>query len=153
MKHLVALLALSACAPAASSATVIEVPPQEALPTPQPTAQVAVQAAPVMQAGEDWVGTYTCAQGRTTLVLHVDRVSGSTVDAVFQFSHSPSGAAGAYQMRGTLDGSGGVNLVPGRWLDQPQGYVSVGMTGGVRGDAFTGRMDHESCGTFALRRR
>jgi hypothetical protein len=150
--RLVAMLLMVAACGSAGSATVVEVPPQD-LPPPQPTQQVVVEAAPVFRAGEQWVGTYVCAQGRTDLVLHIDRVAADTVDAVFEFSHSPSGAGGAYQMRGTIDGSAGVHLVPGRWLDQPPNYVSVGMTGAVRGDAFTGRMDNPSCGSFTLQRR
>ncbi len=152
------LCALAACG-GGGSATVVEVPPQEVAPSPQPTDPVVQPVQPVavdalpMHSHELWAGTYVCAQGRTDLVLHVDRVSGGTIDAVFEFSHSPSGAGGAYRMSGSIDGDGTVQLTPGQWLDQPSGYVSVGMHGSVRGDAFRGRMDHPTCSTFALRRR
>lgn len=149
-------LVFSVCACSASSVTVTEVPPQELPPSPQPTAQtVMVEVAPAtpMHSGEQWVGTYECAQGQTDLALHIDMVTPRSVDAIFEFSHAPSGAAGAYKVHGSVDASGNVRLVPGPWLNRPQGYVSVGMSGRVREDAFTGRIDHPTCGSFSLQRR
>jgi hypothetical protein len=153
VRHL-ALVALLAACGGAEGATVVEVPPQDLPPSPQPVVQEQVVAqAPLMRGGEDWVGVYTCAQGKTDLVLHIDGVSGSSVSAVFEFSHSPSGAGGAYRLLGTIQPDGAVTLVPGAWLDRPSGYISVGMSGRVRGNAFTGRITEESCGSFALTRR
>ncbi len=150
MKRLT-VVALVACG-SASSSTVVEVPPQDLPPPPPPTAQVAVAPA-LMRAGEEWIGRYVCAQGETDLDLHVDRVAGDSIEATFEFSHGPSGAGGAYRMRGSITPSGQVTLVPGAWLDRPSGYVSVGMHGDVQGTRFFGRMDHASCSTFDLRRR
>jgi len=148
-----AALALVACG-SASSSTVVEVPPQDLPPPPPPTAQVVVAppAAP-MRAGEEWIGRYVCAQGETDLDLRIDRVTGDSIEATFEFSHGPSGAGGAYRMRGTITPGGQVTLVPGPWIDRPSGYISVGMHGDVQGARFFGRMDHSSCSTFDLRRR
>lgn len=146
--------ALSACGPA-ETATVVEVPPQE-LPTASATVQIALpppSVATPVHPGEEWVGTYQCAQGVTDVIVHIDRVTGSAVDARFEFSHSPSGAAGMYEMRGTVQPDGRAHFLPGRWIDQPPGYVTVGMTGQVQGDAFVGRIDNPSCGGFSVRRR
>ena len=148
-------LALGACAPEPTG-TVVEIAPQALPPPPPPvTAQVVVAPPPAvaLRSGDEWIGTYTCAQGQTDLALHVSRVWGENVEAVFDFSHAPSGAAGAYEMRGTVGPEGDVELLPGPWLRHPSGYVSVGMRGTVRGDSFTGRIENSTCGGFALRRR
>lgn len=155
-KPLVALaiaFAMLACGPPPPS--VVEVPPDQLPQTPQPTAQVVVvEAAPKpLRAGEQWVGKYVCLQGETDLTLHIDDVAGESVDAVFEFSHSPTGAAGAYKMRGNLTADGQVVLVPGQWMDRPPGYVSVGMRGEVHGQLFAGRIDGPGCTDFRLRRR
>jgi hypothetical protein len=151
---LLALLAAAGCGGGGSGVTVTEVPPQDLPPSPTPSVQPTPVAAPAfMRSGDEWAGTYTCAQGRTDLVLHVERVMGSHVEAVFEFLHGPSNAGGSYRMRGTLNDDGTVRLIPGAWIDQPPGYVTVGMSGRVQGDAFTGRIDNPSCGTFSVRRR
>lgn len=151
-----AALALGACAPEPTG-TVVEIAPQALPPPPPPvTAQVVVVAPPpavALRSGDEWIGTYTCAQGQTDLALHVSRVWGENVEAVFDFSHAPSGASGAYEMRGTASPEGDVELLPGPWLRHPSGYVSVGMRGAVRGDSFTGRIENSTCGGFSLRRR
>jgi hypothetical protein len=154
MKRFALAWLLVACAPEAS-ATVVEVPPQELPTAPQATVQPtepAVDTAGPMRSHEDWVGTYTCAQGETELILHLDRSADGSIAGVFEFSHSPSGAAGAYKMTGSIDSSGSVRLVPGLWLQRPNNYMSVGMHGRVRGDTFAGRMDNPSCGNFSLHR-
>ncbi len=155
MRRLALAWLLWACAPEAS-ATVVEVPPQELPTTPQatvqPTQPVVVETAGPMRSHEEWVGTYTCAQGETELILHLDCSPDGSLAGVFEFSHSPSGAAGAYKMTGSIDANGSVRLVPGPWLQRPTNYMSVGMHGRVRGDTFTGRMDHPSCGNFSLHR-
>jgi hypothetical protein len=147
-------VALLAACGSASTSTVVEIPPTQDLPPPPPPATVQVVAAPsLMRAGEEWVGRYVCAQGETDLDLHIDRVMGDSLEATFEFSHGPSGAGGSYKMRGTIAPNGQVTLTPGAWIDRPSGYMSVGMHGDVRGTRFAGRMDHESCTTFDLRRR
>jgi len=135
--------------------SVTEVPPQQMPPPPPPTAtvQVVTPAGPgFINTGEDWIGQYRCAQGATDLDLHIDAVSGSQVDATFIFAHGPSGAAGSFKMRGTITPDGNVTLVPGAWVARPPNYVSVGMSGNVRGNTFRGRIDNESCGVFIVHR-
>jgi hypothetical protein len=152
VRKLVLLALLAACG---GEVSVVEVPPQQMPPPPPPTATVQVQVAPVtglMNAGENWIGRYQCAQGLTDLDLRIDAVNGSTIDATFIFAHGPSGAAGSYSMRGTIDPSGNLTLVPGAWIARPPNYVSVGMSGVVNGSAFRGRIDNPSCGIFTVRR-
>ncbi len=148
---------LVACGGGGGGATVVEVPPpDQPQPLPQPppvTVVVQPVAAAPMRGGEQWVGKYRCAQGVTDLVLHIDAVRGDAVDAVFEFAHGPSGAAGAYRMHGRFDANGGLALAPGQWMDRPENYVSVGMTGVVQGATFSGRIDNPSCGNFSVTRR
>ena len=152
MKELALLLALAGC----GEATVVEVgPPPQQLPPP-PAATVQVQVAPqapgLMNAGENWIGRYQCAQGMTDLDLRIDAVNGNQIDATFIFAHGPSGAAGEYKMRGTIAPDGNLTLVPGAWVARPPNYVSVGMTGVVNGTAYRGRIDNPTCGIFIVRR-
>lgn len=155
MKKLAVLSLLVACG---GEVSVVEVPPQQQPPPPPPppTVQVVTQQAPAavgfMNTGEDWIGQYRCAQGATDLDLHVDLVSGSQIDATFIFAHGPSGAAGSFKMRGTITPDGNVTLVPGAWVARPPNYVSVGMSGSVRGTTFRGRIDNASCGVFIVHR-
>lgn len=100
-----------------------------------------------------WRGVYDCPQGRTDLTLRVIEASDVRVRAIFDFHHVPSGAAGQYFVLGPFDPeSGRVTLVPGPWIDQPDGYVSVGMEGQVSADGhlFSGRIAHPSCGSFRV---
>lgn len=101
-----------------------------------------------------WVGSYHCPQGRTDLRLRITDVRGSQARAVFEFHHQDSGAAGSYMMIGRVDRAGSrVVFEPGAWIEQPDGYSSVGMDGNVSHDSmsFTGAMTHPDCGTFSLR--
>lgn len=126
----------------------VEVEPQDR-DHPEPSAP----ANPFAEA-RTWVGSYHCPQGRTELTLRITGVRGSTVRAVFEFNHPPSGAAGSYMMSGRFDKSGNhIVFEPGAWIDQPENYVSVGMDGSVSREsmAFTGIMTHPDCGTFSLR--
>lgn len=100
-----------------------------------------------------WVGEYDCAQGRTSLTLQVADARGKLVRAVFDFHHAPTQAKGQYVLAGTFDEhTGVVDLEPGAWIEQPEGYVSVGMRGRVSRDGlrFTGRITHPTCGAFRL---
>jgi hypothetical protein len=137
--------------------SVVEVPPTDMPPPPpSPTVTAQVQVAPaapgLMNAGENWVGRYQCAQGLTDLDLRIDAVNGNQIDATFIFAHSASGAAGSYKLSGTIDPSGNLTLVPGPWIARPPNYVSVGMSGVVNGTAYRGRIDNGSCGMFIVRR-
>ena len=147
MKRLALLSLAVACG---GEVSVVEVPP----PT-NATAQV-VTPAPAgpgfMNMGEDWIGQYRCAQGATDLDLHIDAVNADQVDATFIFAHGPSGAAGSFKMRGTITPDGSVTLVPGAWVARPPNYVTVGMSGSVRGTTFRGRIDNASCGAFIVHR-
>lgn len=101
-----------------------------------------------------WRGTYDCPQGRTDLVLEVTDAREDWVRAIFSFRHGPSRAEGRYFVAGHFDPrTGSVSLAPGPWIEQPEGYVSVGMEGQVslKGKSIKGRITHPDCGGFQLK--
>jgi hypothetical protein len=101
-----------------------------------------------------WVGEYDCPQGLTDMRLKVVGVRGERVDAIYQFRHGPTGAAGSYHISGRFDfGSGRVSFAPGAWIERPPNYVTVGLEGRIEGDGerFEGRITHPRCGMFSLR--
>lgn len=148
-------LILAACHDVAAPPVVVALPeaqigPAIAAPSmPEETAPARLATNP-FATGQQWVGTYRCAQGETDLVLRVVRVDGPRVDAVFEFEHVDSGAVGSYEVHGMLEGTGQISLSPGAWRSHPAGYESVGMTGHVDGEHFGGRIDHASCGEFSV---
>ncbi len=148
------VMLLLACAES-NSATVVEVPPpqQQDLPPPVVTGTIAQPLAPPASSPlvGDWRGSYECAQGTTALELHVTRVS-PDVEAIFVFNHAGSGASGSYSMFGNVDPQGAASLEPNEWINRPPSYIMVGMRGFVRGDVFSGKMQHQSCGNFELHR-
>lgn len=99
-----------------------------------------------------------CPQGVTGLTLSVEPVGPLEVVATFSFygvPENPTVPAGRYLLRGILhSGTGVVSLAPDRWLEQPRGYVMVGMTGlfDLEAGVMQGRIDNERCGPFDLRR-
>lgn len=99
-----------------------------------------------------WVGEYDCPQGITEMTLRVIGVRGERVDAVYEFHHAATGAAGSYHISGHFDpGSRRVSFSPGAWIERPPNYVTVGLEGRIDGSRFQGRITHPRCGGFSLR--
>ena len=107
-----------------------------------------------MAAGQDWIGSYVCTQGRTNVVLHVSNVASDMVDAVFEFTApSCSSVTGSFRVRGKLQPSGDLDLDPGDWVQRPRGYAAVGMHGNVANNTYAGTIKGLGCTTFNLTRR
>jgi hypothetical protein len=130
---------------------------------PAPRLQVQADSAPQPDAGDDapfragelWRGTYLCAQGVTELQLHIERVDGLDIGALFEFAHTDSGASGEFEMSGAYKSpTRRLRLVAGKWLSQPPGYVAVDMEGRVSPDgrSYSGRITTPGCGEFSVRR-
>jgi hypothetical protein len=82
------------------------------------------------QSGSVWKGAYLCRQGWTELEFRVlERSRGMTKAVQYVFT-------------------------PGAWIQQPNGYVSVGMEGEIFDDPlrFHGRIPYPSCGDFTVER-
>lgn len=120
---------------------------------PPPAPAPAVKVATPFAAGQEWRGSYTCAQGETELFLQIRSVERERVAGVFAFFHDASGASGAFELEGRFDpATGEATLLPGAWLSRPNGYVTVGLVGRVVGDHYSGRIDDPTCGAFSVRR-
>jgi hypothetical protein len=104
--------------------------------------------------GQVWTGVYECPQGETELRLHIDAVDAKVVHARFAFVHAPSGTRGEFELRGTYDPSGRrLELDPGRWIDRPDDWITVGMAGRVSPDSrrYSGSITNPACGAFLVK--
>ena len=108
----------------------------------------------------EWVGRYICNQGVTALHLTIQKTgAGKGVTATFNFGpppENPDVPKGAYAMRGTYDpASRRIKLEGDRWINQPFGYLMVGLDGKVAqtGEKITGYIpDLLGCTDFEVRR-
>ena len=102
----------------------------------------------------DWVGHYTCMQGTTGLMLHIEALSEPRIRALFHFyadASNPTVPEGCFEMAGTFDpATRRVDLRAGRWLLRPYGYVTVDLRGEVSGGMISGIVVGPSCGRFEL---
>ena len=105
-----------------------------------------------------WKGTYSCDQGDIALELVVseDPSTGNPA-AVFSFGPSPDAPdvpEGSFEMEGTLSAGGILTLHATDWIEQPDGYTTVGLEALVS-DAAQGMMtgavfDSTECWTFEV---
>lgn len=104
-----------------------------------------------------WRGSYTCYQGLTALELVVER-AGDNLDARFIFSahpNNPGVPSGSFRMAGTVSTKDRrVVFEPREWIDEPPGYVMVGLEGVLTLDGLriSGRVTAEGCTVFTLSR-
>jgi serine/threonine protein kinase len=134
------VVGLTARAPATSVITPRAAPPPGGLP---------------FAAGQTWSGTYICAQGSTSLVLHIVATSQRHVDAIFEFNYLPKHVHGSNKASGTFDPTTReFDLLPGTWIEQPVNYVTVILHGRVTEDGrtYSGTISGPSCTTFSVNR-
>ena len=98
-----------------------------------------------------WRGSYTCYQGSTALVLAIEP-DGQQWSGMFAFGppkDNKSVPHGAYQISIT-ESDGVYSVVPGDWIEQPDGYTVVGVRGAISEDltTFSGEIDFDGCTTF-----
>lgn len=81
----------------------------------------------------EWEGRYICGQGVTALHLTIRKGAANAITATFSFGpvpENPEVPEGRYQMRGTYDpASRRMKLDGVKWIDEPAGYVMVGLDG------------------------
>jgi hypothetical protein len=113
---------------------------------------------PALAMSGDWEGTYVCSQGLTGLDLRVEASSSGKLTAFFDFYpviSNPGVPSGSYAMSGSYDALG-VTLSPGKWLVEPGGYNTVGLSGATPGakgvNTFSGSVSVSGCKTFLLHR-
>lgn len=106
-----------------------------------------------------WTGSYVCAQGETSLTLAVETARPNNpglADATFTFSTGADAATavhGSYLMSVASQPTGAYEFTAVRWLQQPAGYVMVGLTGQLTDDGhLAGAVHGIGCTTFDVTR-
>lgn len=127
-----------------------------------PMLALPLAAQPMKQAADwsgTWSGRYVCAQGATGLALTIQRGEANAVTARFSFyplPENPQAEAGQFMMRGRVDAADPdrLHLVAGRWLQRPEGYVTVDLDGRFNSESgeYRGRVGGPGCSGFVLRR-
>ena len=114
----------------------------------------------------EWKGGYDCGQGMTGLTLTIAAAGasgegdgagasgGSSVEATFAFyevPENPGVPSGSYRLEGGY-ADGGLALEGVEWIEQPEGYVMVGMESDfvTRPGYFAGKVLDPSCTAFLL---
>lgn len=134
-------LTSTAALPATGTASSVATPPVVQAPPP------------LIGLNSEWVGTYRCAQGLTNATLSVRNVTNNSVTAVFAFAHGR--ISGSYWLHGTVDpATRDVLWRTGDWIQQPSGYMTVGLAGTISqdGQRMSGTVSHSSCSDFDLSR-
>ena len=111
--------------------------------------------------GEHLIGSYVCAQGKTSLSFLFDEVRGAGpdegvfVDVTFEFQYDggtsgTTAAEGSAHMKGTFDPkTRRLRLHAENWIEQPANYTLVDFTGTVnRTGVYSGRVEGPGCTTF-----
>lgn len=104
-----------------------------------------------------WVGNYICSQGSTGLTMNITSDSYS-IKAIFEFyplQQNSKAKSGSYSLTGQYSEDGSFVLQPKDWINRPEGYGMVGLSGKIN-DSFTelnGLIAHESCSNFQLRKQ
>lgn len=104
-----------------------------------------------------WEGRYLCPQGVTGLTLELSGNGTAEVSAIFRFyavPENPGVPTGSFTLRGVIRGDGTIDLVPERWLERPDRYLMVGMTGVLdrASGVMRGRIAAVECDGFDLHR-
>jgi hypothetical protein len=108
------------------------------------------------------MGRYRCAQGVTALTLVLDIAPTGETTGVFEFSAAPENPgvpSGSYRLRGTTkatrNGVVTVDVEGESWIDQPNGYVMVGIhaTSDPTRRHLVGQITNETCSEIEVERR
>ncbi|MEO7110918.1 MAG: hypothetical protein ABI183_10815 [Polyangiaceae bacterium] len=147
MLFTIAVLTTTAC----GGRVLGESAPNDITPDPGEAPRASAFADP-FHPGQSWIGTYTCAQGLTDLDFKIVAAHDDVIDdAIFVFDWKSGGVIGSYHLSGTFDTSTGVaTFTPGEWIDQPDGWVSVGLHGPASDAGFSGDITNGSCTTFSV---
>jgi len=102
---------------------------------------------------QTWSGYYECQQGRTSLRLIIQSVSGQNINALFDFNYSNGQATGVFALNGQYNpATRRLLLTPVRWINNPNGYSAVGMDGVISPDGkrYAGKITDGACKGFEL---
>ncbi len=136
--------------PPVTTDVAIPAPPSAPSSSAEPATPRTV-AGPQLRAGDTFRGVYTCRQGESSMRLRFTRVSGPTVEAIFEFEHVPTNVRGSFRMTGTFHASdGALELSPTAWIERPPTYSYAPISGHLEGRAISGKIRHELCGSFSV---
>jgi len=114
----------------------------------------AVSTSNPFHAGERWSGFYVCPQGSTNLVLVIDAVQGSSIQAKFEFEWGPGTVTGSFVLSGMWQPSTlRATFTPGSWILRPgPNWFPVGMKGTVdpQRRVYEGFITSAGCGAFSV---
>ncbi len=102
--------------------------------------------------GGTWNGIYFCGESMP-LTLRIQQSQGD-LEATFSFTTS-DGTAGSFSMTGEIDGNGYFALDGSEWINQPSGFVMVGLNGQYdpdRSGSLNGNVEGPMCNSFVLHR-
>ena len=105
-----------------------------------------------------WRGSYTCLQGRTGLLLAIDDAVGGVFTGEFAFfplPENPKVPKGRFAIAGTFNSkSRGVAVKGVRWIEQPENYLMVDLSGTLSDDgrSIDGKLEFTGCTSFHVTR-
>jgi hypothetical protein len=103
-----------------------------------------------------WTGTYYCNQGLTGMRMTITSAGGDEVRALIDFYAVPSNpgvSSGSAEETGNYTATTGLVLIPDYWINQPFGYVMVGLSAPPpNGNSMHGIVQGENCTTFSASR-
>jgi hypothetical protein len=106
------------------------------------------------QIAGEYSGQYVCQTGPIKFDLQISE-AGGRLSATFTFY--PAGIPpGSYRLRGSYQAAtGAFSLEPAGWIQQPRGYIEVGLAGtfDARVRRLSGKIVHPLCSTFAAAAR
>jgi hypothetical protein len=158
--------AVTACGATVSGRGSVVAGPTSSTSGPGPTATLSSSSTaapapgailPAQMAGV-WNGTYVCAQGTTALTLTITVSQTGELAAIFAFratAQNPTVPSGSYRMIAVVAGRS-LEFTPAGWIDQPAGYVQVGLDGTLPAttspNRFAGFVVSAGCTDFSLTR-
>jgi serine/threonine protein kinase len=103
-----------------------------------------------------WTGSYVCPQGSTGLRLALKATSSGGLTATFSFYPTASNVSvpsGSFALTGSYTAKG-FQLTPDHWINKPQNYSMVGLTGAANKSdtALSGSIVSPGCTTFSASR-
>ena len=101
-----------------------------------------------------WRGSYSCLQGHTGLLLTIEDAVGDVFTGEFAFfplAENPKVPKGRFAVAGIFNSaSGGVAVKGVYWIEQPNNYVMVDLSGTLSSDgrSIDGQVEFTGCTSF-----
>ena len=106
----------------------------------------------------EFEGGYVCVQGQTFVRVMADAHEDGSMDATFAFGSarwdggSNAVPHGSFALKGSWKGAS-FTLHPDHWIERPDGFEMVGMTGEAKDNRLFGTIDFDGCKSFSVTRK